>query len=253
MSRSPDAQTLGDRMKGYEEASLLKLPRRVPVILRLDGKAFHTWTKEAKLERPFDKTFLGIMAHTMKFLVDNIQGAVFAYTQSDEISILLRNYDTVSTDPWFGNNVQKMDSVAASFATGEFNRLANEYLESPPLAFFDARAFILPKDEVVNYFIWRQQDASRNSIRSVATHYLGHKNIIGKNNSEVQDMLMAMDEPVNWNDLPIYMKRGYCYNNLSKQVDEYIPIFSQSREYVGLHIEKQEELEVDILELEVES
>lgn len=228
--------SLGDRMKGYENAYRIKLTRRMPVIIRLDGKAFHTWTKG--LDRPFDDTMVAMMAHTMKFVVDNIQGAVFAYAQSDEISILLRDYDNLTTDAWFDNNIQKMVSIASSFATGKFNQLASEALEGKPLAFFDARVFNLPKEEVVNYFIWRQNDAVRNSIRSVATHYLGHKQCHGKSNQEVMDMLMNLDSPINWNDFPIHLRRGYCYNSISKAVDSQPPIFSQLREYVGFHIEK---------------
>ena len=247
MSRAPDAKSLGDRMKEYESSSQLRLPRRMPVIIRLDGKAFHTWTKG--LDLPFDDTFIGMMAATAKFLVDNIQGAVFAYGQSDEISIMLRNYDSLNTDPWYDNNIQKIVSVSASLATAKFNELAAQHLENPKLAFFDSRVWVMPKEEVVNYFIWRQQDATRNSIRAVAHHYLGHNAILGKNNNEVQDMLMAMDVPVNWNDYEIYKKRGYCYNSLSKVVDQYIPIFSASRDYVALHLEKQEEITLEEMQL----
>lgn len=244
MSRASDTKSLGDRMKEYEDAYRTKLPRRMPVIIRLDGKAFHTWTKG--LDLPFDDTFMSMMAVTMKYVVDNIQGAVFAYSQSDEMSILLRNYDSLTTDPWYDNNIQKIVSVAASLATAKFNQLGHEFLDNPKLAHFDARAFLLPKEEVVNYFVWRQQDATRNSIRAVAHHYLGHSAILGKNNNEVQDMLMNLDIPVNWNDFAIHKKRGYCYNSLSKEVDQFIPIFSASRDYVALHIEKPEESLDDI-------
>lgn len=234
--------SLGDRMKGYEDVTRTKLMRRNPVIVRLDGKAFHTWTKG--LDRPHDDTFIGIMANTMKFVCENIQGAQFGYCQSDEISILLRDYDALNTEAWFDNNIQKMVSVSSSLATGVFNKLASEALEDPALAFFDSRVFSIPKDDVVNYFIWRQQDAVRNSIRSVATHHLGHKACHGKNNVEVQDMLMNLDIPINWNDFPAHKKRGMAYNATSKAVDAYIPVFSACREYVGIHIEKQEELDL---------
>ncbi len=235
--------SLGDRMKGYEDVSRIKLMRRNPVIIRLDGKAFHTWTKG--LDRPHDDTFISIMANVMKYVVDNIQGAVFAYCQSDEISILLRDYDNLATCAWFDNNIQKMVSISASLATAKFNQLASEAFEDKPLAFFDSRVFSIPKDEVVNYFIWRQNDAVRNSIRSVATHYLGHKKCHGLNNSQVQDLLMAMDVPVNWNDLEIHKKRGLAYNSNSQQVDPNIPVFTQMREYVGMYIEKLPEPEIE--------
>lgn len=232
---------LGDRMKGYEDVNRIKLMRRTPTIIRLDGKAFHTWTKG--LDRPHDDNFIAIMANTMQYLCENIQGAVFAYCQSDEISILLRDYDNLSTDAWFDGNVQKMVSVSASLATGMFNKMAADAFEDKPLAFFDSRVFSLPKDEVTNYFVWRQNDAVRNSIRSVATHYLGHKRCHGMNNQQVQDMLMEMDVPINWNDLEIHKKRGVCYNSTSKKVDAYIPVFSQMRDYVDVHIEKLEDPE----------
>jgi tRNA(His) guanylyltransferase len=239
--------SLGDRMKKYEDVNRVKLMRRTPVIIRLDGKAFHTWTKG--LDRPHDDTFIAIMANTMKFLCENIQGAVFAYCQSDEISILLRDYDALNTEAWFDNNVQKMVSVSSSLATGMFNKLAADAFEDKPLAFFDSRVFTIPKDDVVNYFVWRQQDAVRNSIRSVATHYLGHKTCHGLNNQQVQDLLMQMDVPVNWNDLAIHKKRGMCYNSVSKQVDPLIPVFSQMREYIGIHLEKLEEPITELEEL----
>ena len=237
---------LGDRMKQYESVAQTQLMRRTPTIIRLDQKCASTWTKG--LDRPYDDTFIAIMANVTKFVTDNIQGAVFAYCQSDEISILLRDYDNINTCAWFDNNIQKMVSIAASLATAEFNRLAAEAFEDKPLAFFDARVFSIPKDEVVNYFIWRQQDAVRNSIRSVATHYLGHKKCHGLNNSQVQDLLMQMDVPVNWNDLPAHKKRGIAYHSTSKQVDAMIPVFTQMREYVGWYIEKQPEPEVEVTE-----
>lgn len=231
--------SLGDRMKRYEDVWRHKLMRRTPVIIRLDGKAFHTWTKG--LDRPHDDTFIALMANTMKFVTDNIQGAVFAYCQSDEISILLRDYDSMNTDAWFDGNLQKMVSVSSSLATAAFNRMADDaFEERRPMALFDSRAFTIPKDEVVNYFIWRQNDAVRNSIRSVATHYLGHSKCHGLNNSQVQDLLMELEEPVNWNDLPIHKKRGFCYNTVSKQVDSFIPVFTEMRDYVAVHIDKIE-------------
>lgn len=235
--------SLGDRMKAYEDVLRHKLMRRTPVIIRLDGKAFHTWTKG--LDRPHDDTFISIMANVTQYVCENVQGAVFGYCQSDEISILLRDYDNINTCSWFDSNIQKMVSISASLATAKFNALAVEAFDDKPLALFDSRVFNLPKDEVVNYFIWRQQDAVRNSIRSVATHYLGHKKCHGLNNSQVQDLLMQMDVPVNWNDLPIHKKRGFAYNGITKMIDPLIPVFTQMREYVGIHLEKIEEVEED--------
>ena len=229
---------LGDRMKHYEAVSKSHILPRTPAIIRLDGKAMHTWCKG--LDKPFDSTFIAIMANTMKYVVDNIHGAVFAYCQSDEISILLRDYDNLNSEPWFGGQIQKIVSVSASLATAKFNSLAAEAFENKPLALFDSRVFNIPREEVVNAFIFRQQDAVRNSIRALASHTLGHKKCHGLNNQQVQDEMMKLDNPVNWNDLPIHKKRGIGYNSTSKAIDSLIPIFTQSRDYVGIHIEKVE-------------
>lgn len=119
---------LGDRMKAYENISRTYLTRRIPVIIRLDGKAFHTFTRG--LEKPFDKILMSVMQQTMKRLCEEVQGCVFGYTQSDEINLVLTDYATIQTDAWFGYNIQKMASVAASIATVEFNRILAEELSS---------------------------------------------------------------------------------------------------------------------------
>ena len=121
---------LGNRMKGqYEDRTRYSLPRRTYTIIRLDGKAFHTFTRNMK--RPYDENLMKIMDETAKFLCEEIQGAQFAYTQSDEISLLLTDFEKITTDAWFDGNIQKMVSVAASLATQEFNRrlLVNSFFE----------------------------------------------------------------------------------------------------------------------------
>ena len=110
--------SLGDRMKRYEYVSRNYLTRRVPVIIRIDGKAFHTFTKG--MRKPFDRVLMSAMQETMRFLCANIQGCVFGYTQSDEITLVLTDYASIRTDAWFGYNVQKMCSIAASMATLAF-------------------------------------------------------------------------------------------------------------------------------------
>lgn len=157
MKKSVDA--LGDRMKGYENAYRTKLPKRLPVLLRIDGKSFHTYTKGFK--RPFDEDLASAMWETTKYLCENIQGAKIGYTQSDEISLLLTNYEKTTTDSWFDNNLQKMASVAASIATARFNEVMRAKYPEKELALFDARVFVVPHDEVNNCFLWRQQDASK--------------------------------------------------------------------------------------------
>lgn len=225
--------SLGDRMKRYEAVSHSNLMRRTPTIIRLDGKAFSSWTRN--LKRPYDQILIDTMAVVMRDLVDNIQGAVFGFTQSDEISILIRDYDRLTTDMWFDGNIQKIVSVSASLATGFFNRSVESWNPEikQPLAFFDARVFSLPKDEVTNYFLWRQQDCSRNSIQATGQAFLGHKNMQGMNNSQVQDALMALDTPINWNDYPIPFKRGVGYIKETGSLDFEIPLFKDSKDYIN--------------------
>ena len=162
---------LEDRMKQYEAVSKNYLVRKTPVILRIDGKGFSKYTQAFK--KPVDPLLASAMAETAKFLVKNIQGARIAYTQSDEISILLRDWDTPTTDAWFSYNVQKLASVSASMATAHFNYFIGQNVKDAKPAVFDCRAFNLPFSEVCNYFIWRQQDGTRNSISMHAHHMFG--------------------------------------------------------------------------------
>ena len=267
--------SLGDRMKeNYENRSKTYLPRRVPVIIRLDGKAFHTFTKG--LKKPYDEIFHNTMNETVKYLCENIQGCKLGYTQSDEITLLLTDYDTITTDAWFGYSVQKMCSVAASMATMAFNKfLSYEYEELNRWvsewehtredeeymytvydkmvkgAMFDARCFSIPKDEVINCFIWRQQDATRNAIQMLGQCNFSHKELHGKSCNNIQDMLMTQ-KGINFNDMPTEFKRGVCcvkedysvtdlscYTGSTEAVtrtrwtlDKEIPIFTQDRNYV---------------------
>lgn len=193
---------LGVRMKeNYEFRARQFLPRRTHTLIRLDGKSFHTYTRD--LDRPFDIQFMNDMAETARHLCKEIQGAVMAYAQSDEISLVLQDYATIKTDAWFDGNVQKMVSVAASAATAKFNEL-----RPGKLAMFDARCFVIPDlIEVANYFIWRQKDATRNSISMVAQSEFSQKELHGKSSNEMQEMLWA-EHCINWNDYEPRLKRG---------------------------------------------
>lgn len=237
---------LSERMKGYEKIFDNKIPNRMPIIIRLDGKTFHTFTRG--MTKPFDEGFMGTMIETMKYVCKNIQTTVFGYVQSDEISLLLFNYNKFETQPLFDNRIQKLTSVAASTATAFFNH----YLDLPldNLQKFDARVFVLPEKEVVNYFLWRQQDAERNSINMLAQSLYSHKELQGKNNSELQELCFQKGK--NWNDLETYKKRGTCtYKNLVMDsgtevrydwyIDTEIPIFSQDREYINQWLIPEEE------------
>ena len=231
MSNKKDS--LGDRMKSnYENRSKTYLTRRTPVIIRLDGKAFHTFTRGMK--KPYDEIFHNTMNATMKYLCENIQGCKLGYTQSDEITLLLTDYDTLTTDAWFDYNVQKICSVSASMATMAFNQYfalnykayENEICEgwnTPDeelkycdavrsklhSAMFDSRCFNIPEEEVTNCFIWRQNDATRNAIQMLGQCNFSHKELHGKSCNDIQDMLM-LQKGINFNDMPIEFKRGVC-------------------------------------------
>lgn len=192
----PATISLSDRMKRYETVTQTELMRRTPVIIRLDGKNFSNYTRS--LTKPFDKDLSDAMDYTLKILISEIQGASFGYTQSDEISLCLQDYENLNTDAWFGNNIQKIVSIAASLATSEFNLAADRTIKHQSRAIFDCRVFNLPKEEVVNYFIWRQQDCIRNSIQMTAQHFIGHKKIQGVKNSVLLEELKSSEYAVDW-------------------------------------------------------
>ena len=255
MSNNKDS--LGDRMKeNYENRAKTYLVRRMPVIIRLDGKAFHTFTKG--LKRPYDEVFHNTMNQTLQCLCENIQGCKFGYTQSDEITLVLTDYDTLTTDAWFDNNVQKICSVSASMATMAFNKFLIEFAQDilrftyNPFtkaaayayvlrkainngAMFDSRCFNIPEEEVTNCLIWRQQDATRNAIQMLGQCNFSHKELHGKSCNDIQDMLMTQ-KGINFNDMPTEFKRGVCCRKDESGkwvIDKEPPIFTQDRGYVA--------------------
>lgn len=218
---------LGNRMKTfYEEIPKTRLMRRTPVVIRIDGKAFHTFTRGFK--RPFDDVLIKTMQETAKYLCENIQGCSLAYTQSDEISLLLIDYQRFETSAWFDYEIQKMCSISASMATMAFNNIFRDmvgelhikgtleeeyscilYKAAQKGAMFDSRVFNIPREEVTNYFYWRQLDASRNSVQMVGQANFSHKELQHKSCNDIQDMLMTQ-KGINWNDFPAYQKCGSC-------------------------------------------
>lgn len=205
--------SLGDRIKQwYEDRARYYLPRRTYTIMRLDGKAFHSWTRG--LKRPYDPDFMALMDETTKLFCQQAQGSTFAFTQSDEVSVLTIDFDPrgekLGTSAWFDGNVQKLCSVGASVFTALFNEISCGFLadsKERPSAMFDCRVFTIPDPiEVYNYFIWRQMDATRNSIQSAARFYYSDKECFEKNTSEMQEMIFQKGQ--NWNDYPTRFKRG---------------------------------------------
>lgn len=266
---------LSKRMKRYEAVSKSYLSLRTPAVLRIDGRAFHTFTRG--LKKPFDQILMKSMQKTMMALCEEIQGCVFGYTQSDEISLVLVDYQTKDTAAWFDYGVQKCASIAASKATKHFNRFfseyANEWIDDyheswnvteeeakyartlmkcmEEGAEFDARIFSMPKDEVCNYLFWRQDDATRNSIQMVGHANFSNSEMQKKSNNEIQEMLFSQ-KGINWNDFSIPEKRGTACIKVEREyqtpdgklfarkkweLDKKMPILSgDDRAYVEKHI-----------------
>lgn len=198
-----ETSDLGNRMKGYERATLAYLPRRTYTVMRLDGRAFHTYLRGSV--RPYDEDFMANMDQVAQALCKEVSGVRMAYVQSDEISLLLTDWGSLSTQSWFDGKVQKMTSVSASVATAELNRL--RFAKTDKTALFDSRVFTIgSRDEVMNYFIWRQRDAVRNSILMAGQAVFSHKQLQGLNTDQVQEKLWR--EGINWNDYPVRCKRG---------------------------------------------
>lgn len=224
---------LGKRMKLYEKADSHKLVKKLPVIIRIDGRAFHTFTQ--KLNKPFDDLLMDAMDYTLQYLCKNVTGCVLGYMQSDEISLLVQDYKNEETQPWFEYRTDKLCSIVASLATFAFNRAFANYTAdfydycamSEQLfeenkdridalleccdkgAVFDARAFTLPFEEVTNYFYWRQADAMRNSVETVGRANFSH-NQLHKVNTEGIIKMLKLEAGVDYDVLSVPQKRGVC-------------------------------------------
>jgi len=245
---------IGDRMKeDFEDRTRISLPRRSYTIARIDGKSFHTYTRG--LTRPFDDGLIEDMDLTAAYLCKNIMGVKFAFVQSDEISLLLTDFEDIGTQAWFDNNLQKMCSVSASMATRAFNEARLKRFVSDKVFFtkwaeFDSRFFQIPqKAEVFNYFLWRQKDATRNSISSVAQSLYSQKELNGVNSDQKQELIFQ--KGINWNDYPSKYKRGRIIlkesyekapdidviNSSSSTRTKWIsvdtPIFTQDKEFLN--------------------
>ena len=261
---------LGRRMKeNYEEVTQYKLTRRMPVAIRLDGKAFHTFTKG--FSKPFDRCLKNAMECTALYLCKSIQGCKLAYTQSDEITLILTDYDTLETDAWFGYKLQKMCSIAASMATMCFNNffakevedyhfqvedskklfIDNETEKTEKIdqahykaldrgAMFDARCFNIPKEEVANLIVWRWIDAKRNSIQMVGQANFSHTELQGKTCANIIEMLNTREEAdAPWDYYPDSYRFGsilvkpYDVWNCFAAPDNYVELRNMVNEAIG--------------------
>ena len=246
--------TLGDRMKKYEEEALSHDGEKTqnPIIIRLDGNSFHVWTRKMKLETPFDDRFISCMQGTLLHLCETIPSCVFGYAQSDEISLCLRNDLTENTELWFKNRIQKLVSISSSMATFKFNELASKEFISTIPAYFDSRVMYMPElDEVINNFIWRQNDCMRNSVSSCVQKHFPRKELEHKTTEERKELLKQIN--LDWDKLPIHQQRGsFCKKHLVEGeyngqkfmrskffIDENPPVFSKDKDYlIQAYLEK---------------
>lgn len=249
MSKHYEKDSLGQRMKKYEAVSKTVLMTRTPVAIRVDGKSFHTFTKS--LTKPFDHVFMNSMIQTMEAMCADIQNCIFGYTQSDEITFILKDYEQLNTAAWFDYETQKLCSISASMATYYFNKffyenaeriiransndeysiILNKCLLAP--AMFDARCFNIPKEEVVNLIYWRQLDAIRNSVQACGQAFFTHKELMYKSCEEIKEMLKQIEHP--WEQLPTFKQRGTCCcrENKSWITDYTMPILlKENRAYL---------------------
>ncbi len=215
---------LGARMKlYYEDALRIALPRGAYCIVRIDGRAFHTFTRN--LPRPYCRPLADALDLAAIALCQEMIGCRFAYGQSDEYSFLLADDDAL----WFDGNVQKIVSVAASVFTAAFHR---SFVSDCP-ATFDARVIAIPqRPEVSKYFIWRQLDASANSLNMLASAHFSHAQLLGKSTAEKHELLHA--KGLNWAREPADFKRGRVIrkHDNSWQADLDIPIFTRDPTYL---------------------
>ncbi len=216
---------LGDRMKrDYESRTRFLLPRRTYTLLRIDGKAFHTYTRGC--DRPYDLGLMADMDTAAAALCKEAQGAVLGYVQSDEISILLTDFADTGTEAWFDGNLQKLASISASIVTAHFNAARFARGVKDKLAVFDARVWTIPMPiEVENYFIWRQQDATKNAISMTAHAHFSHASLQGLSTDAMQERLFS-EKDINFNDLPIGFKRGRV---IERQTSEQSVIYTHKR------------------------
>jgi tRNA(His) guanylyltransferase len=237
--------SLAERMKLYEKNQSIYLPIRTPIIIRIDGRAFHTFTRG--MDKPFDNQLINMMNKIGRYLCKEIAGVLFAYIQSDEINILL--YYENPENRWFNNDTQKITSISAGLASAYAMKWKLENMVKPyRTVCFDSRVFTLPMEEVVNYFIWRQQDWIRNSVQMVARSLFSHKEILNKKIGEMREMIFIAGD--NWNKLPTYLKNGRCIvekkvdievdndyftgfvGRTIWEVDVETPVFTKDRDYI---------------------
>lgn len=222
-------KTANERFKRYESSYNLLIPPRTYTVVRVDGKNFGKFTK--RLNKPFDDNFAEAMNYATIELCKEFNPD-FAYTQSDEISLVFTDFN-IEAQQMFDGKIQKLCSLTAAKAATCFNKkmlmldadAKGDNLDIQTLingsaiyeTMFDSRVFIIPDfREVGNYFVWRQQDATRNSVSMAADALYSHNQLTGKNGSQKQDMMM--EKGVNWNDYDTQYKRGVIIRKMEVEV-----------------------------------
>jgi len=239
--------SLGDRCKKYEAPWNTVLPPRLPIIIRLDGRSWHSYLKGCK--KPFDEKVIEALNKTAIAVCEEIQGAQIAYCQSDEISILIHGYKRHESQSWFDNKLEKIISVSAAIASSTMTLESYNVFGKFKPATFDSRVMVVPESDVCNVLLWRQNDWTRNSVQMLGRSLYSQKECHGKNNSQLQDMIHAKGQ--NWNDLPTHLKRGRCIvkkayevdgvTRYKWEVDNDIPIFSKDRNYIEQYLKTEDE------------
>lgn len=221
-----EKRSLGDRMKeNYEKRQSFSLLRRLPVIIRVDGRAFHTFT--SLMTKPFSSSFMLNMLEAAKKTSEQIQGFKMGYVQSDEVSFLLTDYDKLTTDAWFGYDKSKLESITAALMSVHFHQFY-------PLAFpvFDARSFNLPVEEISNYFLWRAKDWARNSLQMYCQSLFSHKELENKDKTAQHELLHERGK--NWTtDLTNWERNGAFFNQYDVARTDILPCFTEIEEFVS--------------------
>ncbi len=221
--------------RDYEDALRVFLPRRTYTVIRIDGRAFHKFTRE--LERPYSRRLADALDRAALVLCQEMIGCRFAYGQSDEYSFLLTDFEREDSALWFDGNVQKIVSVAASIFTGAFNAA---FGATAPGA-FDARVMVIAqRSEVARYFLWRQLDASANSLNMLASAHFPHSDLEKKSTAEKHEMLH--EKGLNWAKEKADFKRGRVVKRGPQgwEIDPEIPVFNREPAYLEALIPQSE-------------